>query len=124
MRSGRVSPMANATDKDGRPFAVERVPYDGQVWCPTTPSGTWLAWRNGTVCWTGNTDSETWAGRIHPHQALQRHRREVNPHAKLVVVGMTATNFSIADPADAGMLDIAGFDAATPTLLADFARGD
>ncbi|SNY76018.1 SS-A/Ro ribonucleoprotein [Nocardia amikacinitolerans] len=70
------------------------------------------------------TDSETWAGRIHPHQALQRYRREVNPHAKLVVVGMTATNFSIADPSDAGMLDIAGFDAAVPTLLADFARGD
>ncbi|WP_431970282.1 TROVE domain-containing protein [Nocardia sp. bgisy134] len=68
------------------------------------------------------TDSETWAGRIHPHQALQRYRREVNPHAKLVVVGMTAAKFSIADPSDAGMLDIAGFDSAVPALLADFAR--
>ncbi len=45
----------------------------------------------------------------------------MNPRAKLVVVGMTATNFSIADPADAGMLDVAGFDAAVPSLLADFA---
>ncbi|MFD6107032.1 hypothetical protein ACFWFQ_30710, partial [Nocardia salmonicida] len=58
---------------------------------------------------------------VHPHQALARYRREVNPRAKLVVVGMTATNFSIADPADAGMLDVAGFDAAVPSLLADFA---
>ncbi|WP_405138147.1 TROVE domain-containing protein [Nocardia sp. NBC_01388] len=69
------------------------------------------------------TDNETWAGRVHPHQALQQYRREINPEAKLVVVGMTATNFSIADPADAGMLDVAGFDSAVPTLLADFARG-
>ncbi|MVU83595.1 TROVE domain-containing protein [Nocardia sp. ET3-3] len=69
------------------------------------------------------TDNETWAGRIHPHQALAQYRREVNPEAKLVVVGMTATNFSIADPSDAGMLDVAGFDSAVPTLLADFARG-
>ncbi|MGW5453190.1 TROVE domain-containing protein [Nocardia sp. NPDC003979] len=67
------------------------------------------------------TDNETWAGSMHPHQALARYRREVNPRAKLVVVGMTATNFSIADPDDAGMLDVAGFDAAVPSLLADFA---
>ncbi|MEV6058383.1 TROVE domain-containing protein [Nocardia asteroides] len=67
------------------------------------------------------TDNETWAGAVHPHQALARYRREVNPRAKLVVVGMTATKFSIADPDDAGMLDVAGFDAAVPSLLADFA---
>ncbi|MFC6012741.1 TROVE domain-containing protein [Nocardia lasii] len=67
------------------------------------------------------TDNETWAGSVHPHQALARYRREVNPRAKLVVVGMTATNFTIADPDDAGMLDVAGFDAAVPSLLADFA---
>ncbi|WP_040793954.1 TROVE domain-containing protein [Nocardia higoensis] len=69
------------------------------------------------------TDNETWAGTMHPHQALRRYRERINPHAKLVVVGMTATNFSIADPSDAGMLDVAGFDAAVPALLADFARG-
>ncbi|MFE3544936.1 TROVE domain-containing protein, partial [Nocardia sp. NPDC059177] len=67
------------------------------------------------------TDNETWAGSMHPHQALARYRRAVNPRAKLVVVGMTATKFSIADPDDAGMLDVAGFDAAVPSLLADFA---
>ncbi|WP_405137558.1 TROVE domain-containing protein [Nocardia sp. NBC_01388] len=69
------------------------------------------------------TDNETWGGQIHPHQALAQYRREVNPEAKLVVVGMTATNFTIADPSDAGMLDVAGFDSAVPNLLADFARG-
>jgi 60 kDa SS-A/Ro ribonucleoprotein len=37
---------------------------------------------------------------------------------------MTANDVSLADPADAGMLDLAGFDAAGRALLADFARGE
>jgi 60 kDa SS-A/Ro ribonucleoprotein len=28
-----------------------------------------------------------------------------------------------ADPADPGMLDVVGFDTATPQLISDFARG-
>jgi 60 kDa SS-A/Ro ribonucleoprotein len=36
---------------------------------------------------------------------------------------MTATEFSIADPSDAGMLDIAGFDGAVPSMIGDFSRG-
>ncbi|MFJ4654730.1 TROVE domain-containing protein [Nocardia sp. NPDC088792] len=69
------------------------------------------------------TDSETWAGGMHPHQALQQYRRVINPEAKLIVVGMTATRFSIADPADRGMFDIAGFDSAVPQLISEFALG-
>lgn len=41
-----------------KPLAVEEVDYDGKVYCPTMPSGTWLARRNGTVWWTGNTSLE------------------------------------------------------------------
>ena len=44
-------------------------------------------------------------------------------YARLVVVGMIANGFSIADPADPGMLDVVGFDTATPQLSSDFARG-
>lgn len=69
------------------------------------------------------TDNETWAGSIHPHQALRQYREQVNPNAKLVVVGMTSSPFSIADPNDAGMLDIAGMDASVPGLIADFSNG-
>ena len=69
------------------------------------------------------TDSETWAGDVHPHQALREYRQQSGIDAKLTVVGMTATNFTIADPSDAGMLDVAGFDSAVPNLIADFARG-
>ncbi len=67
------------------------------------------------------TDNETWAGNVHPHQALQAYREKTGIPAKLVVVGMTSTGFSIADPTDAGMLDIAGFDAAVPNLITEFA---
>ena len=42
--------------------------------------------------------------------------------AKLVVVGMVSNGFSIADPNDAGMLDVVGFDTATPAVIADFIR--
>jgi len=66
------------------------------------------------------TDNETWAGRMHPFQALKNYRNEVGHDVKEVVVGMTATNFSIADPTDPSSLDVAGFDAAVPNLISDF----
>lgn len=69
------------------------------------------------------TDNELGLGRRHPFQALTAYRREMNkPEAKLIVVAMTATNFTIADPSDPGMLDIAGFDTAAPGLMAEFVR--
>jgi len=68
------------------------------------------------------TDNETWAGAVHPTQALQAYRRQTGIPAKLAVVAMTATNFTIADPNDAGSLDFVGFDAATPQALAEFAK--
>lgn len=68
------------------------------------------------------TDSETNTGPLHASQALRKFRGAVNPRAKLVVVGTTATEFTIADPEDGGMLDVVGFDAAAPALIADFLR--
>jgi 60 kDa SS-A/Ro ribonucleoprotein len=70
------------------------------------------------------TDNETWFGSIHPHQALREYRDKMGIPARLVVVAMTATGNTIADPADPGQLDISGFDSAVPQLLADFSRGD
>jgi 60 kDa SS-A/Ro ribonucleoprotein len=68
------------------------------------------------------TDSETWAGSIHPAQALREYRQRTGINAKLVVVGMVSNGFSIADPNDAGMLDVVGFDTATPSVISDFGR--
>jgi 60 kDa SS-A/Ro ribonucleoprotein len=68
------------------------------------------------------TDNETWFGDVHPHVALQRYRRSSGRRARLAVVGMTASEFTIADPSDGGMLDFVGFDASAPALMADFFR--
>jgi 60 kDa SS-A/Ro ribonucleoprotein len=69
------------------------------------------------------TDSETWFGDTHPAEALRDYRAASGIEARLVVVGMIAGAFSIADPGDSGMLDVVGFDTTTPQLIADFARG-
>lgn len=69
------------------------------------------------------TDNETWAGSVHPYQALKQYRAQSGIDAKVVVVGMTATEFSIADPRDPGMLDVVGFDTAVPSLISQFSRG-
>jgi 60 kDa SS-A/Ro ribonucleoprotein len=66
------------------------------------------------------TDSETWAGPIHPAQALRAYRDRSGIAARLVVVAMASNGFTIADPGDAGMLDVVGFDTATPQVIADF----
>ncbi|HEX4521830.1 MAG TPA: TROVE domain-containing protein [Gaiellaceae bacterium] len=68
------------------------------------------------------TDSETWAGDIHPVHALDEYRRASGIEARLVVVGMVSNGFTIAAPQDPGMLDVVGFDTATPQLISDFAR--
>lgn len=69
------------------------------------------------------TDSETWAGTVHPSEALRRYRAQSGLPARLAVVGLVSNGFTIADPADAGMMDVVGFDAAAPSVIADFARG-
>lgn len=69
------------------------------------------------------TDNETWAGAVHPFQALREYRQKMGRASRLIVVGMTATGFTIADPTDAGMLDVVGFDASAPQVMADFTRG-
>jgi 60 kDa SS-A/Ro ribonucleoprotein len=68
------------------------------------------------------TDSETWSGKIHLSQALQLYRQKTGIPAKLVVVGMTSNGFTIADPKDAGMMDVVGFDPVTPQAINEFAK--
>jgi 60 kDa SS-A/Ro ribonucleoprotein len=69
------------------------------------------------------TDSETWFGDIHPVQALREYRQKMGIPARLIVVGMVANQFTIADPNDGGMMDVVGFDSAAPELISEFARG-
>jgi 60 kDa SS-A/Ro ribonucleoprotein len=68
------------------------------------------------------TDNEVNHGR-HVPDVLKAYRSEMGIDSKLAVLATTATNFSIADPNDPGMLDIAGFGADVPALLTEFSRG-
>ncbi len=73
------------------------------------------------VCYT---DNETWAGQIHPTEALRRYRKESGIESKLACVSLVSNRVSIADPADPGTLDLVGFDTAAPAILEGFARGE
>jgi 60 kDa SS-A/Ro ribonucleoprotein len=69
------------------------------------------------------TDNETWAGPVHVHQAIRRYREQTGIPARSIVAGMTATSWTVNDPADPLSLDVAGFDSAVPNLIADFSAG-
>lgn len=70
------------------------------------------------------TDNETWYGKVHPHEALLQYRKySGNPEVKLIVCGMRATKFTIADKEDPYMLDIVGYDCNAPWIISEFARG-
>lgn len=66
------------------------------------------------------TDNETNSGHQAPVQALAKYRAAMNKGAKSIVIGTSVSQFTIADPKDGGMLDIAGFDSAAPQIIANF----
>lgn len=74
-------------------------------------------------CFVMITDNETNCNREDPHTVLERYRKEVNPNAKMVVLATASTNVSIANPSDAGMLDIAGMDSSVFQIIQQFCLG-
>jgi 60 kDa SS-A/Ro ribonucleoprotein len=69
------------------------------------------------------TDNETNGASVHPKIALEQYRQKMGRAAKMVVIGMTATEFSVASPDDAGQMDVVGFDSATPSIISQFVAG-
>ncbi|MEN9220875.1 MAG: TROVE domain-containing protein, partial [Thermostichus sp. BF3_bins_97] len=70
------------------------------------------------------TDSESWAGRRHPAQALREYRDKVQPNAKAIYVTLAPYRISLVDPQDPNSWDLAGFDPSTPRVLQMIARGE
>lgn len=69
------------------------------------------------------TDNEVNTGR-HAAQCMVEYRNKQNkPDAAFAVFGMTATPYSIADPADRRTMNFVGFDSSAPAALADFITG-
>ncbi|MEM7554728.1 MAG: TROVE domain-containing protein [Cyanobacteria bacterium P01_A01_bin.84] len=70
------------------------------------------------------TDSESWAGRRHPTQALQEYRQRVNPNLKAVYVTLTPYRITLVDPKDSNSWDMGGFDPSAPRLIQMLATGE
>lgn len=102
---------------------VMRIPWRGGGTDCSQPMLYAMAHKRQVDVFVVYTDSETWAGAMHPVEALRRYRNASGIDAKLIVVGMVSNGFTIADPQDAGMLDVVGFDASAPQVIADFSRG-
>ncbi|KAK2157726.1 hypothetical protein NP493_1857g00014 [Ridgeia piscesae] len=71
------------------------------------------------------TDNETNCGYIHPSEALRDYRKWSGvTDAKLIVCAMSVSDFSIADPDDANMMDMPGFDTNGPEVMRTFVMGE
>ena len=66
------------------------------------------------------TDNESWAGPEHVAQAMKSYRDTMGIDAKLIAVAFSADKYSVCDPDDALMMDVVGFDTATPNVISDF----
>lgn len=69
------------------------------------------------------TDNEVYGHGSKPHDALVKYRKETGIDARMAVLGVAASDFTIADPRDRGMMDFVGFDSNAPKALADFSAG-
>jgi 60 kDa SS-A/Ro ribonucleoprotein len=69
------------------------------------------------------TDNETYGGRRKPFQSLKDYRQKTGIDARLAVLGVASTDFTVADGNDRGMMDFCGFDSNAPRALADFSAG-
>ena len=101
---------------------TSRLPY-GPTDC-ALPMLTAAASRTEVDTFVIYTDAETNRNSVHPHVALERYRQAMGIDAQLVVVALTSTGFTIANPDDSGMLDLVGFDSSLPDLVSGFARGE
>lgn len=71
------------------------------------------------------TGSDSFSGNIHFVEALKGYRIYTdNEDVRVVVVGMSQNEFSIADPCDPRMLNIVGFDKNAPKAIQNFLQTD
>ena len=116
----RTLPFSRDMRLDDAVRVIENLPFGGTDW--SLPILCALEQRIGVDAFVVYTDNDTWPGRVQPADALRAYRSRTGIPAKLAVVGVGSSGFAIADPDDGGMLDVIGFDAAAPGVIADFIR--
>lgn len=70
------------------------------------------------------TDSQTTGGSFHPVETWRMFKRKVNPHAKTIVVGMAANDFTLFEKSDQDALSVAGMDTMVPRIISEFLRDE
>lgn len=70
------------------------------------------------------TDSETWAGRQHPAQALSAYREQVKHDVRNVIAALTSTAHSIGDADDPFTLQCVGLDSSLPEIIRGFVSAE
>jgi len=121
--SGRFIPLnfSRRTRLDDAVAATERLPFE-RTDCSLPMI--WARSQNKDFdAFVIYTDNETWAGLMHPHEALRQYRERQHANARLAVVGLVSNGFTIADKNDAAMMDFVGMDSSTPQLISDFVAG-
>ncbi len=73
-------------------------------------------------CFVTVTDSETWSGEAHAVTRLADYRKKVGHRVKLINVQVEATDITNNAPDDGDMIEVAGFSANVPALIAKFAE--
>eukprot|EP01052_Picozoa_sp_SAG31_P019513 SAG31_NODE_1426_length_8393_cov_3.363275_2_plen_812_part_00 len=144
----RVSPMAKVLKRsydeaivgDGRPMAIEELGHSADKLEKAVLQTVERCAYGGSDCaapvmWAIEqkieadafviyTDSEVSPGSVSVKDAISCYRAEMGiPECRVVVVALSANRFTVADPADPLMMDMAGFDASSPQILAAFLEG-
>lgn len=68
------------------------------------------------------TDNDLNTGK-HPTNALNAYRYRMGIQSRMVVIATMPNDYSIADPNDPLQMDVVGFDATAPAVIADFCAG-
>jgi 60 kDa SS-A/Ro ribonucleoprotein len=61
---------------------------------------------------------------MHVSQALDKYRNQMGIPAKLICCNFTASQTSMADPTDAGSLNLVGLDPSIPEIMRQFIVGE
>ena len=81
------------------------------------------SWAGPGIPPSSRRPSCSWAGDVHVAPALRAYRQATGIPAKLAVVNMAMNDVTVADPNDAGSLNVVGFDSGAPQAIREFARG-
>lgn len=115
----RAIPMGG-TDCSLPMFTARHANEKFDAFCVYTDNETWARGSSYGYMFSSRFNSQPRSSGS-PMEELRKYRQSSGIHdAKLAVVGITATEFTIADPNDFNTLDVVGMSADAPAVISDF----